>query len=99
MSHPSRGGWIEIVAEMKVTGERISPTPHGVGGLKLKRHGLDENAVCPTPHEVGGLKYRSRADGAGRYPSHPSRGGWIEMESRLLCNIFGKVPPLTGWVD
>ena len=34
MSHPARGGWIEI--DLREYGVHIgdSPTPHGVGGLK-----------------------------------------------------------------
>ena len=34
MSHPSRGGWIEIIKPEDYAEKLTSPTPHGVGGLK-----------------------------------------------------------------
>ena len=33
-SHPSRGGWIEIIKPEDYAEKLTSPTPHGVGGLK-----------------------------------------------------------------
>ena len=33
LSHPARGGWIEITPAPCTTG-LLGPTPHGVGGLK-----------------------------------------------------------------
>ena len=57
-SHPSRGGWIEIF-EMQRCGVDIvvSPTPHGVGGLKCLLLLLAYTHLRPTPHGVGGLKF------------------------------------------
>ena len=77
----------------------ISPTPHGVGGLKYL---LVVDCVCyecPTPHGVGGLKCCLRSVSDYVYTSHPSRGGWIEMEMFHRYVVFFPVPPLTGWVD
>ena len=57
-SHPSRGGWIEIVngktGDVTLTG----PTPRGVGGLKsgVAVSALGET-LSPTPRGVGGLKF------------------------------------------
>ena len=39
LSHPAWGGWIETPTEMKLTTMWASPTPHGVGGLKLDELG------------------------------------------------------------
>ena len=36
----------------------LSPTPHGVGGLKLEYDELVKSIYGPTPHGVGGLKWR-----------------------------------------
>ena len=33
-SHPTRGGWIEIIDGWDLWQYSSSPTPHGVGGLK-----------------------------------------------------------------
>ena len=33
-SHPSRGGWIEILTSVAQSQFEQRPTPHGVGGLK-----------------------------------------------------------------
>ena len=34
-SHPSRGGWIEMLISAPAEAPATRPTPHGVGGLKL----------------------------------------------------------------
>ena len=31
--------------------------------------------------------------------SHPTRGGWIEMETALATRWITRVPPHKGWVD
>ena len=31
--------------------------------------------------------------------SHPSRGGWIEIDLLAIPILKAPVPPLTGWVD
>ena len=36
LSHPSRGGWIEMNAVAETDLIHFGPTPHGVGGLKCK---------------------------------------------------------------
>ena len=56
-----------------------SPTPHGVGGLKLSVRRYNMNPISPTPHGVGGLKYEYVIRYAVDRLSHPSRGGWIEI--------------------
>ena len=56
------------------------PTPHGVGGLKYNLAGAGKLASGPTPHGVGGLKYDAFRFHLFAVLSHPSRGGWIEME-------------------
>ena len=34
LSHPARGGWIEIRSAKAIAPVMSGPTPHGVGGLK-----------------------------------------------------------------
>ena len=48
-SHPSRGGWIEIIKLRNRVGIVKSPTPHGVGGLKsnAKVKGITGKEVPP----------------------------------------------------
>ena len=58
-SHPSRGGWIEMISDAVDTLGAKGPTPHGVGGLKFLEMLCKTYPVCPTPHGVGGLKYIS----------------------------------------
>ena len=53
----------------------------------------------PTPHGVGGLKFLYEFCIITQTVSHPSRGGWIEINLRVFCFCVFKVPPLTGWVD
>ena len=48
-SHPSRGGWIEIIALAIVKFIRGCPTPHGVGGLKSLCHALLVSASAVPP--------------------------------------------------
>ena len=55
--------------------------------------------TSPTPRGVGGLKYREKTPSLKIYPSHPSRGGWIEISPRNIKRRKTKVPPLAGWVD
>ena len=55
-SHPSRGGWIEIICVEIVKRKQSRPTPHGVGGLKSTYLPQKQRLWRPTPHGVGGLK-------------------------------------------
>ena len=77
----------------------LRPTPHGVGGLKSFGSVESKNMVCPTPHGVGGLKYLMMTGGISRETSHPTRGGWIEIDILFLKEQEIAVPPHTGWVD
>ena len=53
----------------------------------------------PTPHGVGGLKCPRPEPRSADWPSHPTRGGWIEMFLLMALRYTVLVPPLTGWVD
>ena len=57
-SHPTRGGWIEMIPHKMQSGSLRGPTPHGVGGLKCCCRSIRTCFLCPTPHGVGGLKFR-----------------------------------------
>ena len=39
LSHPARGGWIEIIIYLILKSLLKCPTPHGVGGLKFALEG------------------------------------------------------------
>ena len=54
-------------------------TPRGVSGLKSAV--WQSAAGCPglTPRGVSGLKYLIPDGNVAPYPSHPSRGEWIEI--------------------
>ena len=99
LSHPTRGGWIEIFCVAHLCVYASGPTPHGVGGLKSRCICILRVRECPTPHGVGGLKFYLQHDIAVALPSHPTRGGWIEMPSCALAMVPATVPPHTGWVD
>ena len=81
------------------TGGKCCPTPHGVGGLKSGKMLLSGEYNRPTPHGVGGLKYVNPGKVQVVAPSHPSRGGWIEILRSIGLWWALPVPPLTGWVD
>ena len=49
LSHPTRDGWIEIVAVGFVTVKVPCPIPHGMGGLKYnKREDRDKRNQVPS---------------------------------------------------
>ena len=101
MSHPSRGGWIEISIKTSVFTGALSPTPHGVGGLKYEAYADTIQKASPTPHGVGGLKYQYLRRPAQTRRSHPSRGGWIEIGLPLTALTVVRVshPSRGGWIE
>ena len=101
-SHPVRGGWIEIAYLRRRPCIRARPTPCGVGGLKSRHSGRGVNVQRrPTPCGVGGLKFREARRGLHPTPSHPVRGGWIDMTARssgLHCHFWSH-PVRGGWIE
>ena len=79
VSHPIRGGWIEIRTVKAKQGDQKGPTPYGVGGLKFAR--LQLIWVLNRSHPIrGGWIEIIPVAGAGSVKmSHPIRGGWIEI--------------------
>ena len=77
----------------------MSPTPHGVGGLKWVGFARYTQKVGPTPHGVGGLKYIALLAAVVARESHPAWGGWIEILLVEECPPIMGVPPRMGWVD
>ena len=45
------------------------------------------------------MKSRVAPNRCARLPSHPSRGGWIEIAIINNADMEQYVPPLAGWVD
>ena len=75
-------------------------TPHGVRGLKWYYQCQEQGGGNRrTPHGVRGLKLQSKMQLAGTGVSHPTRGAWIEIWSKLIARFPGKVAPHTGCVD
>ena len=98
-SHPTRGGWIEIMADAESNGLQGS---HPTRGGWIEISGGQTGAVRkagPTPHGVGGLKYEAWHYGTDDVQSHPTRGGWIEIGTNPGAGTDQQVPPHTGWVD
>ena len=98
-SLPSRGGRIEILVGIELSEFRISPSPHGEGGLKygqVLRHAF---FVGPSPRGEGGLKLPQYTVCGTVARSLPTRGGWIEISITAVALLFAIVPPPTGRVD
>ena len=77
-SHPSRGGWIEIVDKLiSKYGLLGGPTPHGVGGLKSS-HRRDQ---CGTnrshPSRGGWIEMRCSRRRSGE-ETVPPLTGWVD---------------------
>ena len=79
VSHPTRGGWIEMVSTAVKPCCSCCPTPRGVGGLKSEDVNYITIYLGPTPRGVGGLKSQIDKMIKKQTPSHPTRGGWIEI--------------------
>ena len=77
MSHPARGGWIEINLKAEMVRRGMSHPARG-GWIEIEFWGLPESLhPSPTPHGVGGLKYRRRPILAGANLV-PPRTGWVD---------------------
>ena len=98
MSHPARGGWIEIGRGDACTGSGESHPARG-GWIEMTDTDYPDMEFRPTPHGVGGLKYQDSPSPHQTKPSHPARGGWIEIWATVKRILPGVVPPRTGWVD
>ena len=73
------------------------PTPHGVGGLKCLAQTLYwQMLLGPTPHGVGGLKFIDGHQRRSALESHPSRGGWIEIQNGKKMKPKGISPTPHG---
>ena len=54
----------------------------------------------PTPHGVGGLKSSVVIETEGVEMSHPTRGGWIEIEHQQHCiDAMKSHPTRGGWIE
>ena len=100
LSHPARGGWIEIRCVNDCQMIRCGPTPHGVGGLKCRQIWRERPVDESHPARGGWIEIQSVV---GRLNlaawSHPARGGWIEIKGMCEYRQPKYVPPRTGWVD
>ena len=78
-SHPSRGGWIEI-GKVKLNRPRLvnSPTPHGVGGLKLL-HWLSSSLFGGShPSRGGWIEITWSKLSSAITPRVPPLTGWVD---------------------
>ena len=73
------------------------PTPHGVGGLKYPFFiSSIASLTGPTPHGVGGLKSIPYEVYIRNTKSHPTRGGWIEINGNVVVSTGGNGPTPHG---
>ena len=86
-SRPSRGAWIETPGRRRAPRTRRRRALHGARGLKRARPPRSPPPDRRALHGARGLKQGRGQRPAGRLPSRPSRGAWIETRPR----------PATGW--
>ena len=63
-SHPSRGAWIEIVADLRDAYNRSSRTPHGVRGLKSRRGRNAPTSIWSHPSRGAWIEMSSMPNSA-----------------------------------
>ncbi len=83
MSHPIRGGWIEIATMGRYIMGKRSPTPYGVGGLKSGRETLSKAPTVSHPMGQRGRGY------GGTLTIRPEEGIIKENQRRseaFLCH-------------
>ena len=78
----------------------VSPTPHGVGGLKS----FDRDSLfayfCPTPHGVGGLKYEFDVNANGEVSPTPHGVGGLKFCLHIfLIYTLMSHPTRGGWIE
>ena len=101
MSHPSRGGWIEIQWQPDPIWVLCRPTPHGVGGLKFDLLAVYHLTGGSHPSRGGWIEISScNWSASTRNASHPSRGGWIEI-SEVFASLLSCMshPSRGGWIE
>ena len=76
-SHPSRGGWIEICDATGQGWRAKSPTPHGVGGLKLCNRQQCQGCISSHPSRGGWIEIHGKTLHRGRY-AVPPLTGWVD---------------------
>ena len=75
-SHPTRGGWIEILL-IRYSRPGVSSHPTRGGWIEMASSSTQEPSFCPTPQGVGGLKYywKSKNENRAKVPPHK---GWVD---------------------
>ena len=99
-SHPSRGAWIEIIAETGLDGVGLSHPSRGAWIEMPQR--TPGSVPCFGSHPSRGAWIEISAHQYGRSghsASHPSRGAWIEITYLYPSGLLYRVAPLTGCVD
>ena len=100
MSHPSRGGWIEITSVPGLHGCLLGPTPHGVGGLKYsQRHRPQGGKDQSHPSRGGWIEIRkTRKPSASTIRPTPHGVGGLKLphQQSLLCQGSGPTPHGVG---
>ena len=98
-SHPTRGGWIEIILERLYREIRWS---HPTRGGWIEIFSADDNyyqAEKSHPTRGGWIEIIAGKQTTENTESHPTRGGWIEISKSCTISPPTKVPPHKGWVD
>ena len=99
LSHPMRGGWIEISHDTPIFVDAVSHPMRG-GWIEMFTQVPRTPPACPTPCGVGGLKFKILAHDPFRFSSHPMRGGWIEIRS-IAPDLLSPLshPMRGGWIE
>ena len=76
------------------------PTPHGVGGLKLKKLIADRESRGPTPHGVGGLKSVETVPQQSQQGPTPHGVGGLKWAGAGGCQDEQESHPTRGgWIE
>ena len=73
-----------------------SPTPHGVGGLKLSAFADAHSAPVSHPARGGWIEIFARLSTAAAPRSRPVRGGWSEILGLLRFSMTSQSHPARG---
>ena len=99
-SRPSRGAWIETVAQSRQDQGRAPSRPSRGAWIETTRA---TTPMCQTAgralHGARGLKRREGDAVHVGGPSRPSRGAWIETRRSPRGSAAQAVAPFTGRVD
>ena len=80
--------------------ERLSPAPHGAGGLKFELLEICVNGRLSRPARGGWIEISAAPEWRTYQLSRPARGGWIEIDALVADNnVSSSRPARGGWIE